>query len=55
MEALLEEGNHLRLRSRVSPVVTLPSAAAPDLGAIDSLGAWDSFLYKFPILQKVPK
>ena len=28
---------------------------APDWGAIDSLGAWDSFLCKFPMLQEVPE
>ena len=54
MEAL-EEGELLLLEPRVSPVVPPPGAVAPDWGAIDSLGAWDSFLCKFPMLQEVPE
>ena len=54
MEAL-EEGELLLLEPRVSPVVPPPGAVAPDWGAIDSLGAWDSFLCRFPMLQEVPE
>ena len=50
-----EEGENLLLWARVSHVVPPPSAEAPGWAAIDSSGAWDYFLCKFPMLQEVPE
>ena len=50
-----EEGKQLLLSSRVSPTVPPIGEVAPGWQAIDSLGAWDSFLCKFPVLQEVPE
>ena len=49
------EGEQLHLRDRVSPVVPPPGDIGPGWLAIDRLGAWDSFLCRFPMLEEVPE
>ena len=51
----LDEAEHLILEPRVSPVVPPPGTVAPEWAAINSLGAWDSFLCRFLVLQEVPE
>ena len=53
---LEEEGERLMLGPRVSPPV-LPPTNTEALGwaAIAKLGAWDSFLSKFAVLEEVPE
>ena len=54
-EAQLDEGERLLLGPRVDPQVPEEGEVAPGWAAIDSLGAWDTFLCKFAVLQEVPE
>ena len=50
-----EEDEQLLLGPRVCPTDSPPGEVATGWQAIDSLGAWDFFLCKFPVLQEVPQ
>ena len=55
-----EEAQHdgrerLLLGPQVDPQVPKDGEVAPGWAAIDSLGAWDTFLCKFAVLQEVPE
>ena len=54
-ELEMDEGEQLLLGPRVHPTVPPPGEVAPGWQAIDSLGSWDSFFCKFPVLQEVPE
>ena len=55
----IQDGERLLLEDRVSPAVPLPSLenATQKLGwvAIDTVGAWESFLCRFSVLEEVPQ
>ena len=52
-----EVGDMLELTGRVTPLVPPPSAhhEGQSWAAIDKVGAWESFLCRFPVLEQVPE